>query len=333
MMKFLGQTFSSLLSIFFILIFICCFGNELKRVDVVTYSEYLIPSDLVPYKYNRLQKHYSRLQEHFKVNFHNSIYNYVKSFSGDEENLKKILFYEYREYLDMSDLPKSKMICFKWEGIKIWPGHYDYYYRVYTIDDDLVDNSKFFKFYYPVLQPMLTSLPSFTEKNLCAMIVGHWFSERLPIVDFFAGKPADSLHLYGIPPQQYENHPMSKGRIPGFYSGPEKLNVLKQYKFSICFENTHTTPGYITEKIFDAFAAGCVPIYWGPNNVEKYIPAECFIDYRKFNNEELYDFITSMTESEYGQYLTCIQVYLESEEAQLFSMEHFEEALLQAALD
>ena len=36
--------------------------------------------------------------------------------------------------------------------------------------------------------------------------------------------------------------------------------------------------GYVTEKIFDAFKAGCVPVYWGAENITKYVPAECFID-------------------------------------------------------
>ena len=40
--------------------------------------------------------------------------------------------------------------------------------------------------------------------------------------------------------------------------------------------------GYITEKIFDSFAAWCVPVYWGASNVTDYIPEGCFIDRRKF---------------------------------------------------
>jgi hypothetical protein len=39
-----------------------------------------------------------------------------------------------------------------------------------------------------------------------------------------------------------------------------KKNTLEKYKFSICYENARDIPGYITEKIFDCFFAGCVPI-------------------------------------------------------------------------
>lgn len=40
------------------------------------------------------------------------------------------------------------------------------------------------------------------------------------------------------------------------------LGLLQQCKFYICFENTDE-PGYTTEKLFDAFKTGAIPIYWG----------------------------------------------------------------------
>ncbi len=45
-----------------------------------------------------------------------------------------------------------------------------------------------------------------------------------------------------------------------------KIEWLKSYKFNICFENS-SHPGYLTEKLFDAFAAGCIPIYWGDTSL------------------------------------------------------------------
>ena len=46
----------------------------------------------------------------------------------------------------------------------------------------------------------------------------------------------------------------------------DKIEWLKSYKFNICFENG-SYPGYLTEKLFDAFMAGCVPIYWGDTSL------------------------------------------------------------------
>ncbi len=45
-----------------------------------------------------------------------------------------------------------------------------------------------------------------------------------------------------------------------------KIEWLKSYKFNICFENS-SYPGYLTEKLFEAFAAGCIPIYWGDTSL------------------------------------------------------------------
>lgn len=42
----------------------------------------------------------------------------------------------------------------------------------------------------------------------------------------------------------------------------DKIAYLRQFKFNLCPENSNNK-GYVTEKIFEAIKAGCVPIYWG----------------------------------------------------------------------
>lgn len=44
--------------------------------------------------------------------------------------------------------------------------------------------------------------------------------------------------------------------------GNDKVAYLKQFKYNICPENTNAY-GYVTEKVFESIAAGCIPIYWG----------------------------------------------------------------------
>lgn len=69
--------------------------------------------------------------------------------------------------------------------------------------------------------------------------------------------------------------------------------------------------GWISEKLFDVFAAGRVPVYWGASNVNDYLPKDTFVDYRKFGHpEELHSFLSAMTESEYNEYLEAIEEYL-----------------------
>jgi hypothetical protein len=44
-----------------------------------------------------------------------------------------------------------------------------------------------------------------------------------------------------------------------------KMRYLEQYKFNICPENA-ISPGYVSEKIFEALYSGCIPIYTGWSN-------------------------------------------------------------------
>lgn len=50
------------------------------------------------------------------------------------------------------------------------------------------------------------------------------------------------------------------------YFVQDKQKWLQEYKFNLCFENS-SYPGYLTEKLIDAYSAGCVPIYWGDTSL------------------------------------------------------------------
>jgi hypothetical protein len=64
-----------------------------------------------------------------------------------------------------------------------------------------------------------------------------------------------------------------------------KYEVLSQYKFSLCFENM-AMKGYVTEKIFDCFYAGAIPLYLGATDISGLIPADAYIDCRRFSSWE-----------------------------------------------
>ena len=48
------------------------------------------------------------------------------------------------------------------------------------------------------------------------------------------------------------------------YNNDKRL-YLKKFKFNICAENDNTI-NYVTEKLFDAFICGCIPLYYGSFN-------------------------------------------------------------------
>jgi hypothetical protein len=320
---------------------VCCWFLSLyakEQIDLISYCPLLLPEEQVlqylphlgsidsfPLKYERIRETYQFSAFHYSD-------AYIRDFTNDP-NLRKIIYYDYCKYENISKLPKEKLVLFKWEAEKIDPQLYERYSTVYTIDDDWVDGVKFFKFYYPALLPMIDQRTSFEEKKLCVMVAANWIEERLQILEFFSSKPLGEFEYYGTIEFPHCLHPAYQGTIPGYHSGIRKIRVLDQYRFCICFENTHTTRGYITEKIFNCFAAGCVPIYWGPDNVEDYIPKECFIDYRSFKgHEEMYQCIKRISKSTYEQYIENIQAFLQSPKAHLFSPDHFDEILLESVL-
>jgi hypothetical protein len=57
------------------------------------------------------------------------------------------------------------------------------------------------------------------------------------------------------------------GTLKCGYHSQEYLDVLSQYKFIICFENTKKGT-YITEKIVNPYLAGIIPVYWGTEYVK-----------------------------------------------------------------
>jgi hypothetical protein len=232
--------------------------------------------------------------------------------------------------------PSSKMVLFLFEPPSVLPQNYDkkyhkYFSKIYTFNDDLVDNKKYFKFYYPEYKPMRKDYRPFKEKKLCTLISRNkksthpfeLYSERIKAIRSFEKLALEDFDLYG----QFwdcKEFPSYKGEL-------SSKDALLGYKFNIAYENISSINGYITEKIFDTFHYGCVPVYLGAPNVEKYIPKNCFIDRRDFaSDEELYYFLKNMDESQYNDYLQNIENFLNSKEAKLFSAEHFFQILKDA---
>lgn len=62
-----------------------------------------------------------------------------------------------------------------------------------------------------------------------------------------------------------------------------KLPALQNYKFSITIENTRA-PHYFTEKLIDCLLTGCIPIYWGATNIDKYFNIDGFVIFNDYND-------------------------------------------------
>ena len=115
------------------------------------------------------------------------------------------------------------------------------------------------------------------------------------------------------------------------YRGPvkSKRTILRQYKFSLCYENS-IFPGYLTEKIFDALFAGCVPVYLGDPEIEKSIPSSAFVNKKDFSSyEKLYGFLKNMSPAEYENYRQSIHEFVFGRAIYPFSAQAFADLVVQ----
>lgn len=112
-----------------------------------------------------------------------------------------------------------------------------------------------------------------------------------------------------------------------------KIHLLHEAKFCIAHENCRDLHGYITEKIFHCFRAGCVPIYIGPREIHEIIPPECFIDGREFKTpQEMDTFLRSIDKDTYQKYQDAIRRFLLSNQAKPFSEDYFVEKIVNTIL-
>ena len=110
-------------------------------------------------------------------------------------------------------------------------------------------------------------------------------------------------------------------------AAPSKSKTLAQYRFALCFENS-VLKGWMTEKLFDCFFAGTVPVYWGAPDVLDWVPAECFIDMRKFKDfAELRAFLHALSSADEQRYRKAARDYLASDRFKPFRLQTFVDLL------
>ena len=64
-----------------------------------------------------------------------------------------------------------------------------------------------------------------------------------------------------------------------------KVEALRQYKIHLAFENGDS-PGYISEKIYNAFEAGVLPVWLGTRDIAEAVPKGSYIDVAEFNTPD-----------------------------------------------
>ena len=89
-----------------------------------------------------------------------------------------------------------------------------------------------------------------------------------------------------------------------------KQLTLQTSKFSIIIENDSS---YISEKLIDALINGCIPIYFGPKNIDSIIPTGTYLELPK-NSGDLIPMLENLSEMGIRNLLGNIQMFVTSEE-------------------
>jgi hypothetical protein len=230
-----------------------------------------------------------------------------------------------------------------------WPRNHAAFDKVFTWNPQLVDNKKYFQCYWTTRVPENFRIDPTEHKKFCVTIASQkynphpkeLYTERVRSIRWFEQNHPDEFDLYGTEwDRRYIVGQFSRANLflqrfyktagNRFKSGhfpswrgtvARKRDVMRQYKFALTFENA-VFPGYITEKIFDALFAGCVPVYLGAPDVTDFLPASIFIDRRNFKNyEELYKYLKGMPEKEHATYLAEIENFVRGPRIKPFSVE------------
>jgi hypothetical protein len=217
---------------------------------------------------------------------------------------------------------------------------------IFTYRDDLIDGAKFLPIRFAQqLRPPLRR--NWSGRKFACMVSGNkasshpyeLYSRRLDVIRWYNAHHPDLFDLFGtgwsfpVP----SNLPMRiASRLPVLrsllapklkvYRGAigQKLETLAGYRFCFCYENFSAPDGWITEKIFDAMFAGCVPVYWGPSNIAQHIPADCFIDASKLSGTQaIHEKLASLDDMQCTGIIDSIDNYLRSNRATEFSVSSF----------
>ena len=254
----------------------------------------------------------------------------------------------------------AKKILLLFETEAIMPNNWNFdlhknFDAIFTWNDCIVDNVKYFKLHFPYHVPINHRYYlSKHHAKAFVMIAGNkmsshtleLYSERLKTIQWFENAHPGDFDLYGngwdlktftgprlvralnrvkiLQRAFAESRPSYCGRVES------KLDTLSEYRFSVCYENVQSIPGYITEKIFDCFLSGSIPIYWGPPNIDRWIPRECFVNREDYpDHESLYLYAMGMTEGERQKYLDAALAFIYSPRMAPFTAENFVSTICQ----
>lgn len=231
------------------------------------------------------------------------------------------------------------------------------YAKWFTWDGELLDDPRAVRLPYPnrleagpwngpEARPLFCVLVA-SNKALAVADARDQYQDRVRILDWYERNAPGDFHLHGRGWDRPAALPGRWGRVRNQFRkalsrllpakspyatwrGPvdDKIALLTRARFCLAHENCRDLPGYVTEKLFDCFRAGCVPVYVGPREIADLVPSGCFIDGRAFASPaDLHAHLRRIGDVEHRGYQERIRAFLLSDQAKPFSQRHFVETL------
>jgi hypothetical protein len=233
--------------------------------------------------------------------------------------------------------------------------------KVFTWHPAWADGQKYIRMHMPHKLPEFVPYAPSSADKFCCLIASQKYSwvgpelytERLRAIRWFETHHPDEFDLYG---QRWDRFYFKKKLsilnpvLARIYKGcpwlprrrlfpsargsvARKRDVMRQYKFCICYENA-SYPGWLTEKMLDAMFAGSVPVYQGDPEVAKLVPPAAFIDKRNFPDyDALYAYLQGMPSAEYEGYRQAIHQFVHGDSIKPLGAEAFTEMILREVIN
>jgi len=197
------------------------------------------------------------------------------------------------------------------------------------------------RMFYPALANGRAKTLSLLERNLterrsrlCCII--NRYSER-PELNLlrerirFVEAMGKDIDIYGAEPWGGQRNKWVT--FPNYCGTAEdKQKTLRRYNFILAFENCDL-PGYITEKMLDAFRSGAVPLYWGGGAfVKETFPSDCYIDCRDQDPARIFRMIKDMSQEEIVSFRKAAIRFLASDSADRFTGRYLRQQLMKRLL-
>jgi len=150
-------------------------------------------------------------------------------------------------------------------------------------------------------RPKITTIPN----NFCCFIVSNSSCE-------YRNKMFNLLNLY----KKVDSYGKFANNMGGYlkcnYWDEEFIQLISNYKFIICFENTKINT-YITEKIINPFLANIIPIYWSTHHIKNMFNIDSILFLEDETDESYNNLINKIIEldnddEKYLEYVNRIKI-------------------------